>query len=200
MNIKCEYENISFKDILTNIDKYSKEFSEGNELLEITLKLLWKNDIKTKGCCKGHDNKKQYIAIDLTKNKDIIINLLSSLNKKDIHISFVSMNNNIGVSIKKYKDEDIFKNIIESLNLDKIDNNIKTIIENIINRNNDSYYNLHLYYNNNKLVSCILNTNDSNIIKKYIKKCEYKMLNEKLNMYQFKVGVIDDKRIEIYEY
>ena len=181
----CNSKKILFEDILNNKDKYSKEFSESEPLLEEVLKLLWNNNIETIGCCKGHDNYKQYIGFRLD-NIDKIIKLLSSLDKKQIQISFVKLNNKINVSIRKYGDIDIYNNIKNALNKDFEDSYIKNIITKLLNNTSKEYFNIHLYYKDN-VVSEYLNTTDLDLIKEYKNKYEYKILNEKTHMYNFKI-------------
>ena len=58
-----------------NLEKIASEFSEGNPLLASTLLTLWKNGIKTHGCCNGHeDNPISYLSIEIDKNSRFLIN------------------------------------------------------------------------------------------------------------------------------
>ena len=174
--------NTSFEE-LKNIDKYA----EGSEELKETLLCLWNHNIKTIGCCKGHDNKKQYIGIKIEKESvDKIINLLSSLSRKDLHISFVSQDDKNNCAIKKYND-DIYNNIKQAINKKETDNDIKDIINKIKDRNKSTYINTHIYYKNNKVEKKYIVTNDIDLINKYKEKYEYKMLNKNANLYYFTI-------------
>ena len=186
MNVKCEYDKISFDEILKNIDKYAKEFSENNELLEQALKLLWNNGYETIGCCSGHDNNKAYIGLKIN-NTDKIIKLLSSLDKTNIQISFLRFEDKFNCSIKKYNDEDIFENIINSYNENLIDDEIKNTIKKLKEYASDEYLNIHYYYTDNKLTNIFINTTNLELINEYKELYEYKVFNGKPDMYQFRI-------------
>lgn len=182
--MKNETQVIPFEEIQNNKEKYAKEFSEGSKLLEQTLLMLWENHIETVGCCIGHNDGKsqQYIGFPLS-NKEKLIELFSSLDKSKIQISFVTNGDHKSTTIKKYGKNDIFENIIQSLSKPKKDNEIEKIIEKMISRKSNSYFNLHLYYENNRLSNWVIHTTDPEIINQYKGKYEYKELN--YGMYQF---------------
>lgn len=184
MKTICEYDKVIFDDILKDIDKYAKDFSENDPKLENALKLLWKNGFETTGCCKGHDNKKAYIGI---KVKDIskTTTLLSALNKNNIIISFLKYNDSFNCSIKSYNKSDIFTNIINSIDQKSIDNNIKEILNKLEKRKSKDYLNVHLYYKDSIKPDIYINTTDLKLINEYKNKYDYKLLNEKINMYHF---------------
>ena len=172
---------INKNEILNNINKYSKEFSEGDDRLEKVLKKLWTNGFETIGCCKGHDEyEKQYIGLNRNDNEKIV-RLLSLLNKEDISITFLFNH----VAIIKNKNNDIFTNILDSI--DKIncastrDEEIAKVID-FIDNNNYDYTNIRFYYYKGKLNKYI-NTCDANLInilnKKY--KCQKVIKNLNFN-------------------
>ena len=173
--------------ILKNIDKYAKEFSEGDESLEKVLKLLWTNGFETIGCCRGHDNKKSYIGLNI-KDEDKIIKLLSSLDKNNIIITFNSSNKYYNCSIKSYEENNnaIFKNILDSFSKENIDDNIKSIIEEIKNRKSSDVLNIWLYYKNGKEPNEYRNTMDKELIEEYKKK--YELTKESNGLYFFTVS------------
>lgn len=160
----------------------ARQYSEGNNDLYQCLQLIWNNGFETIGCCKGHDNKRQYIGFKIN-NLEKCINLLSSLNKEDIIISFLVEGNQRNFSIKKNKNKDIFNNIIDSLNKTSTDNVINKI-GNYINSYNDKYLNIHLYYLNNN-VNIYINTTNDNLINELKNKYKYTILNDKTNLYHF---------------
>lgn len=166
------------------MNKLAKEYSEGSDELYNCLINLWKNNFETIGCCIGHNGHRQYIGLNRIDN-EAIIKLLSILNKDNIIISF--LNNH--VSIKKYKDIDIYNNILNSLEIYIKGNNIaidKNIVEAIsfIDNNSYEYVNIHYYYKNG-LLEKYINTSDLKLINKLKDRYEYTVLNKKLNMYHF---------------
>lgn len=186
MKIICEYEETSFEAILNDVDKYAKEFSEGDPLLEQTLKVLWNSGFETKGCCRGHDNKRAYIGIKIN-DTDKTIKLLSSLNKNDIIITFLSYEGELSCSIKSYNNNDIFSNILNSFDKNIVDNEIEKVINKLAVRKNKDYLNVHFYYNGSTLPKMYINTTDLELINKYKNKFDYMILNEKINMYHFDI-------------
>lgn len=177
---------ITFDEIKINLDKFAKEFSEGSIDLENTLKILWKNNFETVGCCSGHDNKTEYIGFKVD-DKDKYINFISSIDKSKIHISFVLKNKNLIVSIKKLGDTDIYGYITSAINGINKDNEIESIINKLSNYQKNNYINIHLYYDNKELTSYKMITDDTNIIEEYKSKYEFVIINEKTNYYCFKI-------------
>ena len=165
---------VDINEILCNMDKYAKEFSEGEPQLEKTLKKLWENDFVTIGCCKGHkDHGRQYIGLKRKDNKKIM-KLLSALNKEDITISFLFKN----ISIKKNKESDIYSNVLNSLEkVDdiKIDEDILKVIDFIDNSNYD-YTNIHFYYY-------------KGVLNKYVNTCDVNLINILKTKYDYKITV-----------
>ena len=188
VNCGCEVKKID--EILKNKEQYAKEFSEGDPSLEKVLKLLWNEGFETIGCCAGHPDKKikPYVGIRL-KNIEKAINLLSSLDKKDVHISFVSFKGLNSFAIRKNKDENAFENILKSYNKKgtKEDEVLKTITNKILNRKSEDYLNVHCFYNDNEFPRIYINTTDLNLITDYKQKYEYRLLNEKIHMHRFKI-------------
>ena len=188
---KCLYEVKDFSEILKNKKKYAKEFSEGDSSLENVLKLLWNESFETIGCCAGHPDKKMkpYVGIKI-KNAKKTIDILSSLDKNDIHITFVSFKGVNNFCIRKNKEKNIFENILQSYNKKNIkeDELLKSIINKILNRESDEYLNIHCLYNDNKYPKIYINTTDLNLIKDYKTKYEYKILNKKICLYRFKIN------------
>lgn len=177
------YSNIDFNEIIKNKEKYAKVFSEGSKELEKTLLSLWNKGIETKGCCKGHDDKKskQYIGISLDKNLDMVVHLLSSLDKNNLHISIVRLKDDYLVSIKKYNNEDIYDNIIKSIDGKALNKNIENTVNKTLKYKLDYYINIHYYYKNNKLKECHFITNDPNIINKSKNKYEIEAMGGDFN-------------------
>lgn len=91
MNRKEKYGINDIKIYLTV--SLAKEYSEGSKQLEECLLELWNNNFETIGCCKGHTDKipptKAYIGFKFNNN-DTNIKFLSSLDKENIIITFVS--------------------------------------------------------------------------------------------------------------
>ena len=80
-----------------NIEKFATDFSEGDEFLAETLLNLWKNNIMTLSCCKGHDTKEyympSYLSILIDENSiDLIENLYNKLCSEKKDVSFVISN------------------------------------------------------------------------------------------------------------
>lgn len=76
-----------------NLEKIALEFSEGNPLLASTLLTLWKNGIKTHGCCNGHENNPtSYLSIEIDNNsRNIINNMCENLSGFDgvvVHFNY----------------------------------------------------------------------------------------------------------------
>lgn len=163
---------VDINEILCNMDKYAKEFSEGEPQLEKTLKKLWENEFVTIGCCKGHgDHRRQYIGIKRKDNRKIV-KLLSALNKEDITITFLLKN----VVIKKNKESDIYFNVLDSLEkLDdiKIDEDILKVID-FIDNNNYDYTNIRFYYY-------------KGVLNKYVNTCDVDLINVLKNKYDYKI-------------
>ena len=83
------------------LKKIANDFSEENILLKELLLALWKQGIKTEGCCKGHKEKNQlpYISIKSSDNLSLyvisqIIELLLQELNDEIYISFLNNQNN----------------------------------------------------------------------------------------------------------
>lgn len=191
MKTKCSCEVKKNDEILTNIDKYATDFSEGDSLLEKVLKLLWNEGFETIGCCKGHQEKntKPYIGIKIT-SKEKILNLLSSLDKNDIHISFVSSKGRISCGIKKNKEENIFENILKFYNRIDVEEDkiLKEIINEILSRKYTEYLNIHCIYAECRKPKIYINVMDLDLIEKYKQQgYEYKVLNKKIHLYRFKI-------------
>lgn len=159
-------------EILCNMDKYAKEFSEGEPQLENVLKNLWKNNFKTIGCCKGHeDHGRQYIGLKRKDNKKIV-KLLSGLSKDDLTITFLFKN----VGIQKNKESDIYSNVLNSLeetNEVKIDEDILKVID-FIDNNNYDYTNIRFYYY-------------KGVLNKYVNTCDVDLINILKDKYNYKI-------------
>lgn len=181
-----DYNNVDFDEILKDVDRYAKIFSENEIKLEETLKLLWKNGYETIGCCKGHKKESAYIGFSI-KDTEKIINLLSSLEKKNIIISFLKFNGSINCSIKSYNKSDIFTNISNSINQKNSDNKIKEILNKLEKIETNDFINIHLYYKDSSKPDIYLNTTNLKLINEYKNKYNYIILNEKMNMYHFEL-------------
>lgn len=186
MKTTCREKVFDINIILEDIDKYAKEFSEGDKLLEKVLKLLWTNGFETVGCCRGHEDKKSYVGFKIT-DEDKTIKLLSSLDKNNIVITFTSSEKDSISTIKSYvnNDNSIFKNILDSFTKEKIDDEIKSVVEEIKNRKNKDYLNIRYYYENSESVNEYRNTTDKKLIEEYKKK--YELTNVINEHYFFKV-------------
>ena len=184
LKVNCNSEILNNEDILNNIDKYAKEFSEENENLEKVLKLLWNDGFETVGCC-GDNSNTSYIGfkvVDINK----LIRLFSSINKSDVRIAIVKNASSFTCSIKKYKNEDIFLNILNNYNKNLVDNDIKRLFEKFNDYKGIEYINSQYYYFDNNLYK-YFNTSDLDIVNDFKDKYEYKVLNEALHLYSFKI-------------
>ena len=91
------------------LQQLANEFSEGNIYLENTLLNLWKNDIKTQGCCNGHNDKESFPYINiLIDNSNLykinnIIKYFMEYNE-EINITFCQNTNNLWVTINMKED------------------------------------------------------------------------------------------------
>lgn len=181
---------ISNDEIKKKIDYYAKEFSEGNPILENLLKEMWQRDYETIGCCTGHEDdetSRPYIAF-VVNNKSKTINLLSSINKDNIRIGFVTDNGKLQCSISALNDQDIFQDIIDSLDKDSNNEDILNYLDKMLELDNNKYNNLIIYYRNNKIDKIRFNTNDMVIVQKLIDKgYSYQKLGKISNLvlYQF---------------
>lgn len=75
---------IRYDEVLKDKGKYITLFSEGNTALASLLDCCFDNNIETRGCCKGHSDKKNSypliaFAINST-NKNYILKLIANLN------------------------------------------------------------------------------------------------------------------------
>lgn len=178
---------ISTEDINNNIDYYAKEFSEGNPTLEKLLKDMWNRGYETIGCCTGHEDDetaKPYIAFKVN-NKKQTLNLISSINKKNVRISLTTYKGGFNCGILSRSREDIFENIINSLNQENVDKELEEIFNKMNELDKEYHNNLLIYYNDNSIIEGIrLNTEDKRIIDKLIKdNYSYQILNK--NIYHF---------------
>lgn len=181
-------------EIFANKKKYATLFSEDNKVLEEILMMLWKQDIYTVGCCKGHDDKEPgvpYIGISLYNDLDMIVNILSNISKDDIRISFVGRgaSKSVGIhnrSLDNKNNKKLFADIMDTLKRDNFlyyDNDIKKLIDYVISFGSD-YINIHLYYNKSKRNVYFI-TDSLVIINKLKKKYDYNVINEKCHLYSF---------------
>ena len=180
---------VCINDLIQQKEKFAKMFSEGNNNLEICLLKLWNNNIYTIGCCAGHSEKVPYIGIDLNNsNINNVITLLNNLKKDNIKLTFTSntITHYVGIKGIDINDKTIFNNITDSINNISKSDEFKEQINEILNWNN-GYINYQYIYKNNILVSKYCATNNSDKIKEFIDKYNYKVLNEKNNYYSFKL-------------
>ena len=57
--------HIDFYDKNSNKEEIAEQFSEGDPELKKVLLELWKNNIKTVACCRGHNDKEMIEYVDL---------------------------------------------------------------------------------------------------------------------------------------
>ena len=121
-----------------DLTAFANEFSEGDDLLKNTLINLWKHNIRTLSCCKGHDNEKyyipSYISIVMDDNNIALINLLISKvysQNQDVSMHFTNKNNNIFSIYMRGNSKPIVLNFINQYLGVKVDENLH-IIENIL--------------------------------------------------------------------
>lgn len=178
---------ISIEEINNNIDYYAREFSEGNPNLENLLKEMWARNFETVGCCTGHDNDesaKPYIAFKVN-DKNKTLNLISSINKNNIRIGFTTNKGEINCGITSRNRQDIFNDIIKSLDKTNTNMYLKEVLDKVFDLNRVNFNNLIIYYDDNGNIEGIrLNTDDNNTIEKLIKdNYSYQPLNK--NIYHF---------------
>ncbi len=83
---------VKFEDVLKDKERFLKLFSEGDENLRELLDYCFDNDINTRGCCKGHDYRKDsypFIAFDIADyNSKHARNIFNNLDKQGLVFSF----------------------------------------------------------------------------------------------------------------
>ncbi len=177
-----------YEDIITDKEKYAKVFSEGDIYLEKLLLEVWNQGIHTIGCCRGHNEKKSYIAFDLNVNIDKVIDILKKIKKENLGISFIHSDNKYSMSIKSCNISNSIKNIVNNMNkeIDDLSDDLEKTINYLNNRAKKEYLNIQFkYLNNSKII--YINTWDKELINELKDKYDYMILNEKLELYQFKI-------------
>lgn len=139
----------SKEDVFKNKENYANIWCEGNEDLKQVLLFLWNKNIWTCGCCSGHNGlKRAYVGLEIEDNHDTILKLLSSIEKENIIISFMTSKLKKIVSIKG-NDKDIFKLILMA-KYQENDKILEKAMRYVLN-SNSKYTNLRLHYKASKL-------------------------------------------------
>ena len=128
------------------------------------------------------------------ENSDIdkIYSLLNFLDKTSVNFSFVSGGNNHNLSIKSVNKVDriIFKNLIDCLEYESVNESIYVdVIDKVISWNM-GYINYQFIYDNGELIKKYCVTNNDMEIEKLVNQYEYSILNKKAKLYYF--NLIDD--------
>ena len=129
-------------------ERAAKDFSEGNENLRELLMYCFKNDIKTKSCCCGHNGKNEpYILFDINENDlNQILKILKYIKFTDgfSNISLLKTPGesfNMVVYLKSNEPDKGFKLLLEILQkeevtIDELDANrqfiLKTLLEHVV--------------------------------------------------------------------
>ena len=119
-----------FYDKKVNIEKIADDFSEGDSKLKSILLALWKNNIKTNACCKGHnDGRPAYISFIINENVKKIIQATSEylyLQDSKIKLTFVCS------SSKEYDTFTVY------MNDEKGKENYLNLINNLLSQRNEN--------------------------------------------------------------
>lgn len=134
-------------------EKVADDFSEGNSVLKELLLFCFRNNIKTTGCCSGHNGEKRpYIQLEFSdKNMQAILKILKKISLEDAikNLTFIrqpGVTSNFCISMQNDRCNEGFAQVLEALQYEKkieisdLDENRQLIVNSVKNHNVSNSY------------------------------------------------------------